>query len=340
MKKLAAELVSLAPQLTARRSLDSVLSNAEKNLPFIERTVADLREDAAERPGRPAMAVAAGPSLHRKDPARLIRDQFDGWVVAADGALGYCLRNDLVPDYVLTVDPHPTRIVRWFGDPELESRQDGDDYFRRQDLDPHLNDHELTRNRELLELVNRYGPQIKMVISTSASQAVTKRCLDAGMTLYWWNPILDDVNDPNGMTRRLFDMNKVPCIVSGGSVGTSSWVFAHQVLGAKAVVLVGMDLGYPPGTPYENTQYFKEMRDVLGEQAVDAFISVYNPHLKETWYTDPAYYWYRQSLLEMAVRAPCITYNCTEGGTLFGKGIRFEPLDKVLSELQEAGKES
>ena len=30
-------------------------------------------------------------------------------------------------DYVLTLDPHPKRVVRWFGDPNYEQNQKGDD---------------------------------------------------------------------------------------------------------------------------------------------------------------------------------------------------------------------
>ena len=328
MKKLAAEVIQRIPELTVQRSATVALENARANFRFIRRTIGDLGE--GEGCGS-VIVVAAGPSLHLKDPAPLIRKSgYQGRIVATDGALGYCLRHDIVPDYVVTLDPHPTRISRWFGDPGLESRKDDDDYFRRQDLDPHLNTDEAIRNQELIELVNRHGPRIRATISTSVSPAVTARCLESGMNLYWWNPIMDDVQDPQSMTRQLFNLNNAPCMVTGGNVGSAAWVFAHQILRAKEVILVGLDLGYAPDTPYEKTQYYREMQELFEEQVADAFISVYNPYLKETWYTDPAYFWYRKSLLEMATQAPCTTYNCTEGGILFGKGIRFVPLSTVL----------
>ena len=119
-------------------------------------------------------------------------------------------------------------------------------------------------------------------------------------------------------------------MVSGGNSGSAAWVLAHTVLSKHKVVLVGMDLSYPPGTALEKTQYYKELQELFGERASDAFISVYNPYLKETWYADPAYYWYRQSLLQMARQAECVTYNCTEGGTVFGKSIKFIPLKDFL----------
>lgn len=331
LKKLATRLVSLMPQLTVQRSALKALENVRLNLPYIKRAILNAEVKVPRNGWDSAIVIAAGPSLHRKNPVvSILKQNYRGIIVAADGALAYCLRNGLVPDYVVVLDPHPTRVCRWFGDPELESRQD-DDYFRRQDLDPHLGVDEKVRNQELIQLVDRYGPQIKVIISTSASPSVTRRCLDAGMDLYWWNPIFDDFNDPESLTRKVYRMNKVPCMVSGGNVGTAAWVFAHTILSMKKVATVGMDLSYAPGTPFENTQYYKEIKELFGERASEAYIKVYNPYLKETWFTDPAYYWYRQSFLEMIPRANCKTFNCTEGGILFGKGIRFVQLRKFLS---------
>ena len=122
-------------------------------------------------------------------------------------------------------------------------------------------------------------------------------------------------------------------MVSGGNSGTAAWVLGHTGLSKREVVLVGMDLSYPPGTPLEKTQYYKELRELFGERVSDAFIEVYNPYLKETWYADPAYYWYRQAFLQMARQASCVTYNCTEGGTVFGKGINFMSLKNFFIQL-------
>lgn len=306
------------------------LNNARENSPYIRKTVLDLASKGTSRGNNSAIVISAGPSLHRRPVASsILASTYKGVIVAADGALGYCLRNGLVPHFVVTVDPHPTRIVRWFGDPALE-RREHDDYFRRQDLDPALNRDEMARNQELIEIVNRHGPKIKAIISTSAPSAVTKRCLEAGMELYWWNPIYDDYYEPNSYTRRVHELTKVPCMATGGNVGTSAWVFAHSALRCRTTALVGMDLGYPPETPVENTQYYKELAELFGERAREALIKVYNPYLKQTWYTDPAYYWYRQNLLAMVRQAHCQTFNCTEGGILFGKGIRFMPLMEFL----------
>ncbi|MBI3456365.1 MAG: DUF115 domain-containing protein [Candidatus Rokubacteria bacterium] len=331
MRRLAKRLVERMAALTERRSLSATLRNAETNRPHVKRTIADLAASVPAGGMDSAVVIGAGPSLHHKDPvAELLASGYDGAVLACDGSLGYCLRNGLVPDYVVTLDPHPDRVCRWFGDTTLESRAD-DDYFRRQDLDPHLGTDEHRRNRDLIELVNRHGPAIKAIICTSVAPNVTKRCLESGMELFWWNPLVDDVGKHGSLTRRLNRANGAPCMVSGGNVGAAAWVAATQVLGAREVAVTGMDFSYAPGTPIERTQYFTELVQMFGERAHEAIIPVENPHLGETWLTDPAYYWYRESFLDLVRQADSVTYNCTEGGILFGEPVRWSTLREFLA---------
>ena len=330
MKALAASVVKKMARLSTLRSAERSLANAKDNFPHIERSLLDPEVLRAAEGRGSAIVVCAGPSIHIQNPAAaIVASGYRGVTIAVDGALGYCLRNGLVPDYVMILDPHPTRVARWLGDPDLEKRDD-DDYFRRQEMDPYLGVNERAKNRELIELVDRHGPRIKAIASTSIALAVTRRCLSARMPLYWWNPLLDDFEKPGSMTRALYAQNRMPCMVSGGNVGSAAWVFAHQILGFDTVALVGMDFGYAPGTPIQNTQYYKEIAELFGDKAADAFIDVYNPHLKTTWFTDPAYFWYRQSFLKLARAATCRTVNCTEGGTLFGKGVEFTRLATFL----------
>lgn len=338
MRPLAQQLIELMPELTARRSLDKALANVRYNTPFVRRTIAELAREAAAQERRSAIVLAAGPSLHRtRAIAQIKASGYDGDLVAVDSALGPCLREGLVPDYVVTLDPLSVRICRWFGDPDLDSRED-DDYFRRQEMDPYLGRDEAQRNRELVELVNRHGSAIKAAICTSSTPEVTRRCAESGMTLYWWNPLVDDVDRPDSVTRQLYQMNRAPCMASGGNVGAAAWVVASHVLRRREVAVVGMDFGYPPGTPVEKTQYYPELRELFGDRLQEAIIPVENPHLGETWFADPAYYWYRTVFLQMASEADCVTYNCTGGGTLVGPSVRWTPLQEFLAARCPAGK--
>lgn len=322
-------------QVTFRTTREIGFDHAQKNLIYIKKTIKDLEQEIQDKPQKPALLISAGPSLHRKKSLDAVKQlDFPGHIVAVDGSLGHCLRNGVVPEYVVTVDPDIHRIIRWFGDPRLAERPE-DDYFRRQDLDPALNTDEVARNNELIELVNQYGPMIKVIISTSVSPEIAQRCLEANMELYWWNPIYDDFADPNSLTRKIHKLNGVPCMVTGGNVGTSAWVFSHTVLKSPQVFMLGMDFSYPPDTKVLNTQYYEFLKEIYPDNPESGLMKIYNPFLHETWITDPAYYWYNDCFLKMAPKARSKTYNCTEGGILFGDGVEFIKASEITSVIKE-----
>ena len=303
--------------------------NAATNRPRIGRSLLELTQTPLGK-GATAIVIGAGPSLHRRRSLeRLAATGYAGAIVAVDSALGACLRQGIVPHVVVTVDPHPERIVRWFGDPALTAPS-ADDYFRRQEMDPAHAEDEIAANQRLLQLVDRYGPQMRVAIATCAAPAVVDRCEKAGMRLYWWNPMYDDYDEPDSLSRRLHAENGLPCLNGGGNVGTAAWVVSHAVLGKTRIGLVGLDFGYAPGTSFTRTQYYPELRDMFGDRFTEAFIHVENPFLGETWFTDPAYYWFRDVFLGMAREAGCRTFNCTEGGVLFGDGVPMIALEAFV----------
>jgi hypothetical protein len=332
--ELGRRIASQLNDATFERIAAVGLANAELNQPRIQRSILELSKAPLGR-GDAAVVVGAGPSLHRRRSLeRLSTWGFTGTIVAADGALGACLRHGVVPHVVVTLDPHGERIVRWFGDPSLTAPP-ADDYFRRQEMDPIQAQDEVGANRALVELVDEYGPRLKVAVSTSAAPAVVDRCEKAGMELYWWNPMYDDYKQPESVSRRLHQMNGLPCVNGGGNVGTAAWVIAHAVLGRKRIGLLGMDFSYLSGTSYSNTQYYPELVDLFGDRFEEAFIHIENPYLRETWFCDPAYYWFRDVFLEMSRKAECETFNCTEGGILFGEPIAFVNLDEFLVQVRE-----
>ena len=64
-----------------------------------------------------------------------------------------------------------------------------------------------------MKLVNEHAPGIKALLSTSVSQSVTRRCVDAGFDIYWWNPLYDDAQDPNSYSAACARANR--CSVPG-----------------------------------------------------------------------------------------------------------------------------
>ncbi len=324
-------------QLTLDRIGGPALENARANAAeaWAGASILALRDtDLVD--GDSALVIAAGPSLHRQDTARQIRESgFEGTLIATESAMSWCLRNGIVPHLVVTVDPHPDRIVRWFGDPSLdETSIERDDYFARQEMDPRFHVNQLKINRELIDLVDHHGTAMRIAVSSSASRAVVQRCKQARIPTYWWNPLFDDYDRPDSLSRELRRLNGKPCINAGGNVGTACWVFAHAVLGKTKIGILGMDLSYYDDSSYRQTQYYPELCALLGEDNVaDAFVHIENPYLKRRFFTDPAYLWYRDVFLEMAAEARLSgaeTYNCTGGGILFGPAIHFTDLKSFV----------
>lgn len=333
---ISSELESITLEKVAKEGFE----NARKNHDFIAdgKDIMELSDGPLAK-GDVALVIAAGPSLHRYRTAEIIRkSEFGGVLVSTESSMPWCLRNDIIPDLVVTVDSHPRRIVRWFGDPDLtEEALKEDDYYARQDLDPKIRQDLIRFNEQVIDLIDRHGPTIRLAVSSSASSSVVDRARQSGMDMYWWNPMYDDEDKQGGLTQKIHQMNGLACLNAGGNVGTACWVIAHSVLGKKRVGLVGMDFGYYADTPYTQTQYYKEILDLVGPDRLDEmFIRITNPHLDSEFYTDPAYLWYRDAFLQMAGWTDCETHNCTGGGILFGPGIRWTPLSDFLQPTDAA----
>jgi hypothetical protein len=322
--------------MTWDRIAELAIQNAKNNSKFISAglSIADLKKCQIGL-GDAAIIVAAGPSVSRQNPASILKSySFNGAIIATDSGLGHCLRNDIIPDLVVSLDPHPTRIVRWFGDPQLDaSTIEQDDYYRRQDLDPMFSN-EIEANNQIMELMSKYSKDIPIALSTSTSAAVVERVLSAGMTIYWWNPMLDDPDQSDSVTRKMMKENGLPALNAGGNVGSASWMIASEVLNKQRVALTGMDFSYYDNTSLKATQYYNEVVDLVGIDKIEELFSrIYNPYTESWFVSDPAYQWYNKCLLEMVTDSDTATYNCTEGGILFGNGIEFIPLVDFLSML-------
>ena len=161
---VAWELLDHMEQMTWDRHAKLSQENAAENTPRFSEghsLAALLKEEIGI--GDTATVVAAGPSVKRKNPAGQIRNaDYRGAIVASESAISYCLRNGVIPDLAVTVDPGIERVVGWLGDPNLTpERLAEDDYFARQDQDDAFAD-ELRANEQILELLNRHGKDIRI----------------------------------------------------------------------------------------------------------------------------------------------------------------------------------
>ena len=63
------------------------------------------------------------------------------------------------------------------------------------------------------------------------------------------------------------------------------------------------------------------------------FVEADFPLTNETFYTDPTYYWYRNNFMDLHKISQNYTYNCTEGGILFGDNLECMFLSEYLDKF-------
>jgi len=313
MRSAFLDLVDAIPAIGQQWHGERILANSARNAPSIDHTVRELRAFGSGD----AIVISAGPSLYRLGAlARLRALDYRGVVIAVDGAYLQCLRAGIVPDYVVTLDPHPTRIVRWFGDPEYAAHSAGDDYFARQDLDEGMRADAEATNARNIELVDAHMSGPRLVICTAAPANVVLRT--APMRRYWFAPLVDDPSRPGSLTRRIAEITHAPALNTGGTVGTAAVVFADRVLRAERIAVLGMDLGYAVDMPLERTQSWPMLRE--RDNPEQYYPRVVHPVWGEC-YTDPTYAWYRRNLLELLHSARRTIYNCSGAGALHGARV-------------------
>ncbi len=331
--KLLEEIPNIAKQHHANTIIERAKSNASKAIVSIKQLPPLSKEKQ-----KSAIIISAGPSVHRKQSLQKIKEShYSGTIIAVDGAYLACLKAEVFPDYVVTLDPHPTRVVRWFGDPNIEVHSTNDDYFIRQDLDIEFRKNSLAQNQKHIELVNTFASKTKALVSTTShGDTVVARLIDAKFDMYWWNPLVDNPNDPESLTRQLYTINKLPCINTGGTVGTAAWVIASTHFKIPAIAVVGMDYGYYHDTPYNQTQGYYELLAHLGENTLPDkyFHETEFPLTGEKFYTDTTYFWYKQNFLELIKKSNTVTFNCSEGGTLCEEKIECIFLEQFLKMYQ------
>lgn len=319
-----AELVNEITSIGFDWHRDTIIANTLANAPRIERTIREIEPDP-----RPCLIISAGPSLYKQNILKRLWGKFLGNIVATDGAYIQCLKAGIVPDYVITLDPHPTRMVRWFGDPDFSKKSDGDDYFERQDLDINFRENAAKANDQNIEFVNGNAYASKFIVATTAPENVVERLFAAGAVPYWFTPLVDKPTE-GSLTRQMVDASGCPALNTGGTVGTAAWVFAHSILRSQNIACVGMDFGYSMATPFKETQSYNMLKDYEN-------MSEFYPHFTGYWgeaYTDPTYWWYRENFLDLLKANKARVINCSGAGLLFGPHVGCMELEQWLTYTQ------
>lgn len=290
------------------------MENFAENLPLI-RAGRGLSKLKVEGPtGEPAIVVGRGPSLFKQKHLELLaQSDFKGKIIVTDGALIDALKAGVKPYAVVSVDGHRELIKKWYDHP----------------------------------LVYEKGKGIVACLIGSIAHNVVEVAEKAGMEIYFWLPMFDDWRQISSFTRLQLMMcvspqNKdgIPALQTGGNAGSAAWNMAWIIFGCSPIVLIGMDMGYLPGSPLEETYYYKGMMETFKDTAkvVQCFREVENPDIGCKAIIDPVFSSYRMSMLDM-INSQCPswteTVNCTEGGSLYGGKLVCKPLKVFLEECRK-----
>lgn len=262
-----------------------------------------------------AIVVGAGPSIIENKHLELLAErkkEYAGYIVATDRMLIPLLEYGIIPYITVTVDG--SGILNKFYDHEL---------------------------------VRKNAAELKIILPTSVNHKVAKTVIDNGAHIYWFNPMFDEWSKEDSFTRILYVMSKIesmngpPLIQCGGNAGSTSWVFAWEMLKASPVCLIGFDMGYPIDTKLEETPYFSGVLE-LGKQGpgltnraiTNMYDKIWHPYFKKWAKYDFVFKHYRAGLLGLIKTSkPWVhTINATEGGTLFGPRVDCMKFSDFLNE--------
>ena len=133
--------------------------------------------------GKPCICLGAGPSVWKHNHLELLK-KWKGTILCCDRMLIECLKRDIVPFAVATVDGDK-RIKEFYDDP----------------------------------VVDKYRDEVKAVFSAvTVHPEVVRRC---PFEKYWFVPIYDDPRKPKSLTFALYYLSgEKSLLVTGGNVGT------------------------------------------------------------------------------------------------------------------------
>ena len=287
---------------TRQNLLRTWCGNLADNLPSIRemdtiRALAPADEDADKIMG-PCVVVGRGPSLFKHQHLKLLGESgFKGVVVASDGALIECLKNGVVPNYAVSVDGNKDLIWKWYDHP----------------------------------LVAENASKIASILCVTVANNVLKHIQKIGVKAYWFNPQFDDWRRNESFTKLQMlltasekNPNGAPNVACLGNAGATAWVMSHALLRRSPIALIGMDMGYLPETPVEETSYYRAMMEGTGGNVnlvMQSYGKVHNPFFHCDAVNDAVFRQYRDSFLSALeqINPQIRTVQCSEGGCLFSE---------------------
>lgn len=278
------------------------MENLAENLPLIL-VGRDIRE--LPKCTDSAIVIGAGPSVEKYGHLGVIEGSgYGGTIIATDKMLKPCLRQGIVPHLVMTADGDPAIADFYDGATEVANA-----VFR-------FPDEAVKRTKAVLNALTVHP-------STVAKCKFEK---------FWYMTPVDDPMASRSVTRAVHFMTKKTILSSFGNVGGEAFNLA-MFLGADPVILVGLDYGYPPETPPEETTYYSSYAELAkrqGKKVEEYFTTIRNPNTGNEVMLDMNWAVYRRLFLQQIKRAKVRIINCSPISSLFGEGIEFMQLEEAL----------
>lgn len=289
-------LLTLSPKPTLGDKLNAVtvtyymplwLSNIYET--FLKKrleNIHDVKEFFGGEKGKPAIVIGAGPSLHKYNHLELIAQSAfyknkEGPILTTSHTVKDCLDQGVIPDYMILLDPEPVMLS-------------------------HI-DH---------DIVDRYADKIKGIFAITTHPDVLNRWKG---DKFFFMPSVSEKTIPNvqAMMSGLFPMlNEMNAL---GNSGTFSWSIAN-FLECNPITLIGMDEGFLPDTPVEETPYytaFKKSFDTREEIIQKCYRFYTHSFFRTNCYTDDVYGNFAKNtvaIAKMAKEQGVKTINATGGG--------------------------
>ena len=301
-------------------SYDNWVQNFAMNLDNIwkepsAKEITEVNESVLEKEKPSAIVIGRGPSLKKMNLLKLLSESnFKGKIVCCDGALIDTLKAGVTPEkfpnfYVVTIDP--IEEVKKFYDEDI---------------------------------VDKYGSQIKGIFTVISHPLVVERARKSGIKIYWMHTLFDYDEGKKSfnyisalLVRTKKHVNGLPAIQTGGNVGTSSWFVSWKILKCPKVILIGLNHGWEEDDSRETIirHGLKHLSTNIKENDYNfekLFPKIFNPDIKKYCVLDPIFQFYSTAFKEFISRAPSwvTTINATEGGSIFGKGIKSSTFEEVL----------
>lgn len=261
--------------------------------------------------GKAGIVVAAGPSVRPElgsPHLDMIANDWNGCTIVTDRMTGPVLEKGIIPTIVSAVDGHRKLILKWFDKP----------------------------------IVKEYAEDLNVLCSITVANSVIKYLNKIGANLYFYTPLMDQFGPEFSLSRRMAMMGGVTCLSSGGNVGTQCMVVGYY-LHCNPIGIVGMDLGYREGDPIENTPYYSTIVSQCGGDvslAEKSYRRLKHPYFGTNAVTDEIFWYYKEAFLDLMRRIRSLdVVNCTEGGILFGDGVRSMWLKDFIAEYTDGGVE-